>query len=325
MKKMLVSVIVSISLLILILSRANVYNDTLNEDDIQSENVNLEVETNDSIEIVSEESNENLTSEESKVINQVDYFDYENSIELRDKKLWLNKRELDKLVLDGEIYDINMEVINSNDFSHVSINYPLIIIGFIEVYDLEKEIKLITQSLITKELEEVFNLENTTYGDIQFTAEDFVYIDYAQYSENLELVCISIHSFHADVEDSIICTYDLRSNEIKFNSRITPGRITNIIFSNNTRKIAYSYSDGCDNIQYHIDIIDAMTMEDIRSVDLYKFLKDKVEYQNIEKSDINLNDIFWKEEKLMADIDVKKTNNSKSETENIKLELWINK
>lgn len=73
----------------------------------------------------------------------------ENLIEMRNSNLWLNIKDLDKLGLDGKYYYLPNELIEAISFSHVKINYPLLIFNTNKVYNLEeKTVILILEDIL---------------------------------------------------------------------------------------------------------------------------------------------------------------------------------
>ncbi len=284
------------------------------------------VSSNDDIELAEfdydSSSKENLKHTE---------FDYKNAIELRNADLWLGKKDLEKLVLDGKIYTIDMqEVINIVNYTNVGISYPLICIGGKKIYDLEKETEFITLSKIVGKLKKVWGskvaVKDYDWVDGPIKPENFTFIDNFKYNSDRRKVCISMHSFFADTFDSMVGIYDTDTDTITFISNPFFGQVYTVSFSEGTEYLAYSYSYFTgDFFETSIAIIDSETMKYVHRTNLSEIvIKDNISDQE-SLYRIDIEKFYWQEDELNAKLEIHKTaklDPSKEIVEVIEIKVW---
>lgn len=267
---------------------------------------------------------ENVNEQEKE--DEVEKSSNDGFIELRNESLWLSKKELNTLVLDGERYSIDKKVLNMSDSSHVKITYPLIILGGELVYDLEKNQEVITLDKIVNKLQKVWGKKVATdgyiwYGETLLEPENFTFIDHVQYSDNKGKMSLSMHSFMADMFDSIVCTYDLKNNTIKFIADPFKGQVSDIEFSREGNNLAYSYIRMGDYLDYYIDIVAFETMEIIQKKNIYELILTG-KYADLDKRDVHLMKIYWEDDELIAEIEIPMKDKSRSKKIKFKVTVW---
>lgn len=235
-------------------------------------------------------------------------FDYENAIEIRNANLWLKKEDLSRLMLDGEIYSVDYNLLESDTFSHVSMVYPAMILRGNRIFNiLDNKQVLMLQDIITS-LEDVWGKEVASegyiwYGDVELVPSNFQFIDNTKYSQDMKYLCVSMHAFLADTFDSIVCIYDTDNKSIRFIDNPFWGQVTDIEFAPDGKYVAYAYYVGGDNSETNINILNYETMEHLGYIHVNEFV---VDYENLntdEQLDIYLKKMYWDQGQLKVDLE----------------------
>ena len=220
-----------------------------------------------------------------------------NLIEMRDSKLWINKKELDKLSLDGQHYKLPEELLGIIDFSHVIINYPLLVFNTNNVYNLEENELIFNYENIILSLEKEWG--NTIKIDKIGFFEDvepksFNFIDNVSLSPSKKKTAFSVHFYRLAIFHSITGVFNLEDSKVSFADGPFMGQVSNISWSPNEDYFAYT-SDYIG--EYEIEQSDIYV---INSIDLEKIFEVKsAELFKEELSDEQLPEYFYKRVKLV--------------------------
>jgi len=203
---------------------------------------------------------------------------YDGYQELRDNHVWLSKKDIDKILLDGQVYVIDKSVLEADDFSHVGITYPAIILSGDTVKSLIDNKTVITQGKMIAELDKVWGESVAKepyiwYGQVQIAPENFEFLDYAKFSNDQKLLGVSAHAFLADILDSIVCVYDVKNNEYKFIKKPFYGAINEMTFTDDNKYLAYSYYTGGDTLNYYVSVLSLDTMEILYEMELNEYVQ----------------------------------------------------
>lgn len=270
--------------------------------------------TNDELEVTENSQEHNDTSDEEK-------------IELLGHSMWIPIDKLNNLLLDGKEYNIDTEIIESASSSHVTISYPLIIIDGKKIYHLETKDMVLNLTDILLELEKVWGLEVAEdgyvwYSDVLLTANDFSFIDNAIYLEQQDLIAVSMHSFYADVLDSIVMSYDVSKDEIRFVQDPFYGQVNHIAYSGDAEYLSYAYYTIGDSVTSYVDIVNESSMKMIERIEVFEALSKvdmNIDYDNIE---IRVTKLYWEENNLIAILQVDDYYNTSIDKQEVEIVLW---
>lgn len=255
-----------------------------------------------------------------------DDFDYENAIEITGADLWLKKADLDRLTLDGEIYTINPRILKDDEFSHISISYPIAILSGEKVFDLIENNQVISLESLIDSLEKVWGEKIAVdgyvwYSDVLLEPENFTFIDNAKYSDNMKLLCITAHSFLADIFDSIVCIYDIEKNTILFIKDPFYGKVSFVEFNGDNEYIAFSYSTGGDSLTQYVSVLKSETMELITHLNVNEYIINLEQLEEGQLFSVSLSKMYWDNDVLKLDVEYDNSNGD-DYIENMGLTIW---
>jgi len=308
---------------------------------IENVNENFEIQ-NSSDELISTDNNQNTgdelistdnnqnTNDELVVIEKSqedkDTSD-EEKIEIRGNSMWISIDKLDNLLLDGKEYNVSNETLETASSSHVTISYPLIIIDGKKIYHLETQNMVLDLTDILLQLEKVWGLEVAEdeyvwYSDVLLTSNDFSFIDNAIYLEQQDLIAVSMHSFYADVLDSIVMSFDVPKDEIRFVHDPFYGQVNHIAYSGDAEYLSYAYYTIGDSVTSYVDIVNESSMKMIERIEVFEALSKvdmNIDYDNIE---IRVTKLYWEENNLIAILQVDDYYNTSIDKQEVEIVLW---
>lgn len=297
--------------------------------EVNKETFDLENESTANMEVSVDDKNnmgESVTATDVEESSEI-VFDYDNAIELRNADLWLNKKELDKLMLDGKPYIIDSKHLEIDDFSHVSITYPAMILSGDSVIDLENDEKVLVLEDITASLEELWGKEVAVegyiwYGEVQIEPSNFKFIDNSKYSDDKKFIFVSLHSFLADILDSIVCIYDSEENTLKFIEEPFYGQVADVEYSLSSHHVAYSSYTGGDNVTVQVSVVDYTTMDQLMNVNVNELIVVQEKLKKDQRLNVSLLAMYWEDGKLKVDVEYEDMYDSKNINKLIGLEIW---
>lgn len=228
--------------------------------------------------------NENkLSIEEAKegVKNYEDNISAEDLIEMRGSNLWLSIEDINNLSLDGKPYKLPEELIDHLNFSHVKINYPLMIFNTDNIYNMETKEVIFTAGDIVLNLEEEWGKtmginEVNPYGNMmELEPEFFNFIDNVTISPSKGKVAFSVHVYFAASFSSITGTFHIDSNKIEFVEGPFMGQVQEISWSPDENYFAYTSGSADD--KYDIHIINSRGLKKLVSISSIELLEESRE------------------------------------------------
>lgn len=203
----------------------------------------------------------------------------EELIEMRDTNLWLNKKELDRLILDDEHFVFQEELLQTINFSHVIINYPLLVFNSNNVYNLEEKKLIFTGEDIVLSLEEVWgktmgiNGVNPYGDDLKLEPKHFDFIDNVSLSPSKERIAFSIHHYATAMTTTITGIFYLEDSKIEFVEGPDLAELHNISWSPDGDYYAYTLSSNIDEYEANILVVNSKTLKKVitlTSTELFK-------------------------------------------------------
>ena len=191
----------------------------------------------------------------------------EDLIEMRDTNLWLNKKELDRLSLDGEHFVFPEEILQNINFSHVIINYPLLVLNTNNVYNLEEKKLVFTGEDIVSSLEEVWgktmgvNGVNPYGDDLELEPKHFDFIDNLSLSPSKERIAFSIHHYATAMTTTITGIFKIEDSKIEFVEGPDLTELHNISWSPDGDYYAFTSSSIIDEHEINILVINSKTLK----------------------------------------------------------------
>lgn len=166
-----------------------------------------------------------------------------DGLEMRDAKLWIKQEDTNKLELDGEPFIIPSNIIEAFEFSHLNINYPLMIFNTNSVYDMENDEILFTMDDLAPALESQWKslLKGITplKGGEKMQPEWFDYIGMVEYSPSQKRVFFDLTHYSTAVTDSVMGLIDMESKEVNFTNGPITGEVIKASWSHDEEYIAY--------------------------------------------------------------------------------------
>lgn len=204
----------------------------------------------------------------------------EGLIEMRNSSLWLSQKDLDKLSLDGESYKLPEELLEAMSFSHVKINYPLLIFNSNNVYNLEEK-KLILNveniiSALEKEWGKTIDVNGAKLHDdtIELEPKSFDFIDNAVLSPSKKKVAFSIHLYLAASFSTITGVLNVENSNIDFVEGPFIGQVQEIIWSPDENYFAYTLISNIS--EYDIYIINSSSLKKVVSITSTELLEEEL-------------------------------------------------
>lgn len=227
---------------------------------------------------VSEENQPSIKDVEA-IKNPVINIVTEDLIEMRNFNLWLNKKELYRLSLDDEPFVFPEEILQDINFSHVIINYPLLVLNTNNVYNLEEKKLVFTGEDIVSSLEEVWgktmgvNGVNPYGDDLDLEPKHFDFIDNLSLSPSKERIAFSIHHYATAMTTTITGIFKIEDSKIEFVEGPDLEEINNITWSPNEDYFAYTSSSDIDEYEINILVINSTNLKKVvtlTSTELFK-------------------------------------------------------
>ena len=195
----------------------------------------------------------------------------EDLIEMRDSKLWVKQEDLYGLSLDGEHYEFPEKILEMIKFSHVIINYPLLVFNTDQVYNLEDKQLIFTAEDITLTLEEVWGKTMGVNGvnpfvDMEIKPQSFNFIDNVSLSPSNKKVAFSIHNYVAAMFTTVIGIYNIDDNEVDFVEGPSMGQVQEITWSPDDNYFAYITNSSIDEYKQDIYVINSKDFTKVTSV-----------------------------------------------------------
>jgi len=293
---------------------------------IESRNDNSEIQNN-SDELISTDNNQNTNDELVVTEKSQEHDDTsdEKKIEIQGNSIWISIDKLNNLLLDGKEYNITNDIIETASSSHVTISYPLIIIDGEKIYNLETKDMVLNLTGILLQLEKVWGLEVAEdgyvwYSDVLLTSKDFSFIDNAVYLEQHNLIAVSMHSFYADVLDSIVMSFDVSKDEIRFIENPFYGQVDHIVYSGDAEYLSYAYYTIGDSVIPYVDIVNGNSMEMIERIEVLEALTNaNIDINNIE---VRVTNLYWEGNNLIAILLVDDYYNTNIDKQEVEIVLW---
>lgn len=238
--------------------------------------------------ISTEENQSSKEENKEKASNPVRNTTTEKLIEMRDSKLWLNQKDLDKLSLDGEPYKLPEELLEIMNFSHVIINYPLLVFNTNNVYNLEEKELIFTAEDIILSLEECWGKTMgvngvISYWDMELEPKDFNFIDNVILSPSKKKVAFSTHFYHIATFKSIVGIIDIEDNIINFVEGPSHGQVAEFSWSPDEDYFAYITTLGVESGVAEICIIDSNNLRKVVGIKSTELFEDKLNKEQVSK------------------------------------------
>lgn len=207
----------------------------------------------------------------------------EKGLEMRGANLWIKLEDLSKLKLDGKTFILPKDITDIIEFSHVSIDYPLMIFNTNSVYDMEESQILFTIKDLSPALEKQWKriTEGTTplKGGQKIHPDWFHYITRVKFSPSRGSVFFDLTHYSVAITDSVLGVIDLEDKTVNFLKGPITGEVVEMDWSHDENYIAYIMGEF---FSWSLRIEDLNDFQNKFALDHKDLLKDEVKIKDMD-------------------------------------------